>query len=388
MTPEFRGISRMTNVVSPLAQLGKLTAVGAEAERVRGRPWLTAAKWARGTIENNELALPYRTEVKAVAPSPTFLSAAVAVLLVTGAASALSPMGPDIAADAKPVRARTADVKVAPRPAIPAERVRLNVSEPAAAYASVAETSSPIEQLAAAFAAAQAVKGSHLEATAVALTSTNDAAPQPLLTLAEQRSEPAAITSLYTAVLSGLPAGSRVSNGLEIGQGEWVMALDELDTVEIDVPSSVKRLLLAHVEIKGQDGLVLARFPLVVDPEGRIDTETVASVAVPKDGGEPARPIKVARLDVQPPQPVLRSKPQAKLPKDVVAATAPQQRRKTPAVRPAAPIIKPTAAANIPIDTAEADAASAAPIGTMPEGSAGLETFRTFSLLGAEKPTP
>src|SRR5262249_7067697 len=157
---------------------------------------------------------------------------------------------------------------------------------------------------------------------------------------------------------------------------------DDLGSAEISVPTSVKHATLARVEVAGQDGVILARFPLAIDPQGRIDTETVASVAVMKDPGRPARSTKVARLD--PPQPV-HAKPKPKPQKDALAATAPQQ-KKTPVVRPAAPIIKPTTTANIPIDSAEA--ISAAPVGIMPEGSAGLETFRTFSLLGAEKPAP
>ena len=396
MTPEFRGISRMTNVSSPLERLGKLTATAAEAERLRRKPWLAAAKWVRGTLESKDRISHYANGTVS-ANSPTFLSAAAAVLLVTGAASVLSPIGADLAANTGSGKTGTqrlaaiADVSAAPEPARATETAQANVKEAEPNIVSYEEADgvSPMLQVASAYAAASAVIGSRLEPTAVALTKTNGAAPQPLVTLAEYRAAPAPVASLYMAVLNGLPAGSRVSKGLQVGKGEWVLALDDLAGVEIAVPTSVKRLVVARVEISGQDGVSIASFPLVVDPEGRIDTETVASVAVMKDAGLAQRPTKVAaRIEAQAPQPV-RAKPQAKSQqnsqKDAVAPTAPQQKRKTAAVRPAAPIIKPTTTANIPIDSAEAIAA--APVGIMPEGSAGLETFRTFSLLGGpERP--
>jgi hypothetical protein len=393
MTPELRGISRMTNVSSPLEQLGQLTARAAEAERLRRRPWLAAAKWARGTFESNDRISHYGDGTVA-ANSSTFLSAAMAVLLVTGAASVLSPIGSDLAANAgvgktgaRSVAARVSDASAA-APGLTHEDTHLIVkeTEPAAVSYDAADTVSPMLQVAAAYASASAVKGSRLEPTAVALTNANGAAP-PLVSLTEYRVAPAPVASLYMAVLSGLPAGSRLSKGMQVGKGEWVLALDDLGSVEIAVPTSVKRVAVARVEIAGQDGVSLVRFPLVVDPEGRIDTETVASVAVMKNAGLPLRSIKVAaaRLEPQPPQPV-RAKPQAKSQqnqqKDAVAPAAPQQKRKTATVRPAAPIIKPTTTANIPIEP-DADNLSAAPVATLIEGSAGLETFRTFSLLGA-----
>ncbi len=253
----------------------------------------------------------------------------------------------------------------APEPARAAETAQAIVKEAEPTIVSYEEADgvSPMLQVASAYASASAVKGSRLEPTAVALTKTNGAAPQPLVTLAEYRAAPASVASLYMAVLNGLPDGSRVSKGLQVGKGEWVLALDDLAGVEIAVPTSVKRLVVARVEISGQDGVSIASFPLVVDPEGRIDTETVASVAVMKDTGLAQRPTKVAaRIEQQAaPQPV-RAKPQAKSQqnsqKDAVAPAAPQQKRKTAVVRPAAPIIKPTTTANIPLDTAEAIAAS------------------------------
>lgn len=392
MTPELRGISRMTNVSSPLEQLGQLTARAEEAERLRRRPWLAAAKWARGALESKDRVSHYGGGAVA-ASSPTFLSAAVAVLLVTGAASALSPLGPDLAGNAGTAKtgARTLAQKVADAsPAAPGltpedARVTVKEAEPIAVSYEAADTVSPMLQVASAYASASGFKGSRLEPTAVALTNANGAAPQPLVTLTEYRAAPAPTASLYVAVLSGLPAGSRLSKGMQVGKGEWVLALDDLGSVEIAVPASVKRAAVARVEIAGQDGVNIARFPLVVDPEGRIDTETVAAVAVMKDAGMPQRTVKVAaRLEPQPPQPV-RAKPQAKSQqnqqKDAVAPAAPQQKRKTAAVRPAAPIIKPTTTANIPVET-DPDNLSAAPVATLVEGSAGLETFRSFSLLG------
>ncbi len=115
MTPEFRGISRMTNVSSPLERLGKLTATAAEAERLRRKPCLAAAKWVRGTLESKDRISHYANGTVS-ANSPTLLSAAAAVLLVTGAASVLSPIGADLAAntgsgktDAQPLATIAAD---------------------------------------------------------------------------------------------------------------------------------------------------------------------------------------------------------------------------------------------------------------------------------------
>jgi hypothetical protein len=77
MTPELHGISRMTNVICPVAQMGRLTAELAEAERLRGRPWLVAVKWG---AEHLAPAQGGQATKSTIAAAPTFLAAAAAVL--------------------------------------------------------------------------------------------------------------------------------------------------------------------------------------------------------------------------------------------------------------------------------------------------------------------
>jgi hypothetical protein len=406
MTPDLHGISRMTNVICPVAQMGRLTAELAEAERLRGRPWLVAAKWGAEHLAPSQGGQAAKSTIAA---APTFLAAAAAVLLVIGAASGLSPIGSDRADEAFAAVAAPDGHRRGPRfnhitVAPPAVLHKEAVTEGGGADAKgsevhrpvsvpVTETRSSVAEVLAPTGTAIVADGCAasgtcsrlpakavedaalpLEAISARFAYVGDAGVQSLVSVAESPTEGLHVTSLYTAVVKGLPFGTQLSKGTPVGKGEWIVALDDLGTVEIAIPASAPHPVHARVEVSTQNGSPVVRFPVIVDAKGRIEAKPIVTAAMAKAPVGVAGPTRPVRADKP-----LREK-SAKPQKE--AAMVPQQ----PKRKAASAVIKTAgSASSAPKVAVEAvqPVSDVSPVGTMPEGSAGLETFRTFSLLGA-----
>lgn len=404
MTPELHGISRMTNVICPVAQMGRLTAELAEAERLRGRPWLVAVKWG---AEHLAPARGGQAAKSTIAAAPTFLAAAAAVLLVIGAVSGLSPIGSDradeafasaAALDGHRRGARFNHITAAP-PALlhkgsATEGGRADVAGSEAhrpvpvavteIHPSVAEAVAPTSMAIVADGCAasgtcarlpaKAVEDAALplEAISARFAYVGDAGVQSLVSVAESPTEGTPVKSLYTAVVKGLPFGTQLSKGTPVGKGEWIVALDDLGTVEIAIPASATHPVHARVEVSAQNGSPVVRFPVIVDAKGRIEAKPIVTAAIAKAPDVVVAPTKPLRAE----KPLRESaKPQKE------AAMVPQQpkRKAAPAVIKTASSV--SSAPKLAVD-ADETVSDTSPVGTMPEGSAGLETFRSFSLLG------
>jgi hypothetical protein len=406
MTPELHGISRMTNVICPVAQMGRLTAELAEAERLRGRPWLVAVKWG---AEHLAPAQGGQAAKSTIAAAPTFLAAAAAVLLVIGAVSGLSPIGGDQADEAfaspaaldGPRRGPRFSHIATPPPAllndgaategggadVAGSEAHRSVPVPVTeTHSSVAEAVAPTSMAIVADGCAasgtcarlpaMAVEDAALplEAISARFAYVGDAGVQSLVSVAESPTEGTQVTSLYTAVVKGLPFGTQLSKGTPVGKGEWIVALDDLGTVEIAIPASATHPVHARVEVSAQNGSPVVRFPVIVDARGRIEAKPIVTAAMAKAPDVVVAPIRPVR--VEKPLREKSAKPQKE------AAMVPQQPK-----RKAAPVVIKTASsansAPKPAVDAVQPVSDVSPVGTMLEGSAGLETFRTFSLLGA-----
>jgi hypothetical protein len=250
-----------------------------------------------------------------------------------------------------------------------------------AAYSAATEIAAPTTVAAVANSCATSGACNHLPAKvveeaaspilAVPLTYSNDTETEALVTVLEDTAEPRTVSSLYTAVVKDLPEGSRLSRGSQVGEREWVVALDDLGTVQISIPGTVAQRVKARVEVSSQNGAALVHFPVIIDPKGRIEAQPVVTAALFKEDLTAPRPAKPVRAEKQ--------AKTAKVQKE--ATISPQApKRKAPAVIKTASV--PVTSAT-KVSDAEEPAPETSTIGTMLEGSAGLETFRTFSLLGA-----
>jgi hypothetical protein len=395
----------MTNVICPVAQMGRLTAELVEAERLRGRPWLAATKWGA-----DHLAPAQRGQAakSTIAAAPTFLAAAAAVLLVIGAVSGLSPIGSDRADEAFASAAldghrsgpRFNRIAAAP-PALLHEgsateggRADVAGSEgPRSEPVPVAETHSSVAEAVAPASVAIVADGCAASGTCVRLPAkavedaalpleaitarfayVGDAGVQSLVSVAESPTESTPVTSLYTALVKGLPFGTQLSKGTRVGKGEWIVALDDLGTVEIAIPASAMHPVHARVEVSAQNGSPVVRFPVIVDAQGRIEAKPIVTAALAKAPDVVAAPTKAVKAEKP-----AREK-SAKSQKEAAVLPQAPRRKVTPAVIKTASSVSSTPKLAVEAVEPVSDIGS---VGTMPEGSAGLETFRTFSLLGA-----
>ncbi len=205
-----------------------------------------------------------------------------------------------------------------------------------------------------------------LEAISARFAYVGDAGLQSLVSVAESPTEATPVTSLYTAVVKGLPFGTQLSKGTPVGKGEWIVALDDLGTVEIAIPASATHPVHARVEVSAQNGSPVVRFPVIVDAKGRIEAKPIVTAAMAKASDDVVAPAKPVRAEKP-----LRDK-SAKPQKE--AAIAPQQpkRKATPAVIKTASSV--SSAPKLAVEAVQ-PVSDVSPVGTMPEGSAGLETL-------------
>jgi hypothetical protein len=383
----------MTNVVSPLSEMGRLTTEQAEAERLRGRPWLSAAKWGAEQFPPAQRQAAAKTTISAV---PTLVASTAAVVLLLGAVSGLSPIGggaaDDRASSSSAVQKRVGAGRSAaiaatqPAPLREGSEAESAASVPAAktaTYSAATEVVAHTTVAAVANSCSASDACNHLPANvveeaaspllAVPLTYSNDTETESLVTVPGDTAEPRTVSSLYTAVVKDLPEGSRLSRGSQVGEREWIVALDDLGTVEISVPGTVAQRVKARVEVSSQNGAPLVRFPVIIDPKGRMEAQPIVTAALFKEDLTAPRPPKPVRAEKS-----AREKT-AKVQKETTISPQAAKRK--------APAVIKTASVPVTSPTKVSDAGEPAPetssIGTMLEGSAGLETFRTFSLLGA-----
>jgi hypothetical protein len=337
-------------------------------------------------------------------------------LLLIGAVSGLSPIGGDRADEAFASSARearedtregsdTSKTIAAAPPAFQSEGASTQVPIPAPSLApalvsvpvtaprsSVAEVVAPADMPPVTDACgasgtcrlpAKAVEDAALplEAISSRFAYVGDAGLQSLVSVAEIQTNPTLVKSLYTAVVKGLPFGTQLSKGTPVGKGEWIVALDDLGTVEIAIPATATHPVHARVEVSAQNGSPVVRFPVIVDAKGRIEAKPILTAAVLKD----AAALKDGASSLRSTKPVRAEKPGREKPVKVQkeAALVPPQAPKRKAVPAVVKTASDVTSAPRPAVGAVEPVSVTSSIGTMLEGSAGLETFRTFSLLGA-----
>lgn len=67
---------------------------------------------------------------------------------------------------------------------------------------------------------------------------------------------------LGAIVLRGLPVGARLSAGLPMGEGQWVVSQSDIDKLAILLPGAAQRVSAVRVEVIGRDGLSRGSFTL------------------------------------------------------------------------------------------------------------------------------
>lgn len=273
MQSRLTGMGLLTNVQHPLERLGELV----DAEKKRQRALVIAERWrlvraglagasAGGSLFATAVVsyAMLKTDPLPVAEGGALLGPTVIAALDVDAA----PPPPFVAAQG-------------PQPEQPILWSRADIDPTAAAFKDVA----PLEDV------ARPQAGISLQAQAIAslgeplARDTEGMAtlePDVVVAPVEEtpRVELAAVTEpiedvplLHTLVVSGLPEGSRVDNGVDIGDGTIVVPGDGVGDIDVKLPDRVRQPVRAAVEMLGPDGVRSTGFTLTIRPsvsEGRL----------------------------------------------------------------------------------------------------------------------
>lgn len=296
MTSRLTGMGLLTHVQHPLERLGDLV----EAEQKRQRAIVIAERWriVRTCLAGGAVG------------GSLFGTAVVAFAMLTGEANmvARAPLPPEAALAPQnleaPPAAPEAQAAVGSQPMLwPQE-----ASTPAALTS---------DHPAAVELAPRPQAGISLQAQALASFGEpmpRDAVAQSLVEVDDEiavadvvprEDVPTVVAALddvravSTLVLSGLPRGSSVEHGVDVGDGTFVIPGDRGHDIDVKLPDQAREPVRAEVELIGPDGARASGFALTIRPSSGVSGRVQRALRTDEDidGKKPRRKKKAKAVD-------------------------------------------------------------------------------------------